>query len=204
MYALTNKRNNKVYIGQHRGYTLSKRWNRKLDNAKVNAHLTAAIKKYGATSFTRKILCFASCQQELDLLEQFWISVYKATDPRFGYNQQSGGRNWRGSYTPRLKQLISKAARKAWAKKSAKERWEFAFAAKLRWLMRTERERERMMAQAHKVPWNKGLKGIPSGRKGKKYGPHKNPCCSRKPFTKQHKERISKGLKRYYRQRAKG
>jgi hypothetical protein len=169
-----------------------------------------AVRKYGPASFSRKILCHASCQQELDLLEQFWILFYKSTDPRFGYNQQSGGRLWRGRYTKRLKQLISEATRKALARRSAKEKWEFAFATKLTWLMRTERQRQRITAPMLKnrrphTPWNKGMKGQgagrPSAKKGRTFGPQKNPCRHRKPFTKQHKERISKALKRYFRRK---
>ena len=181
VYLLTNKVNSKVYVGQHRGFTLSKRWNKKLDNVHVNNHLTGAINKYGAASFSRKIICFATCQQELDLLEQFWIAIYKATDPKHGYNQQSGGRMWRGQYTPRLKQLMSEGVRKAWQRKSKKERWEHAFATKLTWLMRSEHQRKKITTPMHKVPH----------------------AATRRPFTKKHKAAISKALIRYHQERRK-
>jgi group I intron endonuclease len=113
VYLLLNNVNQKAYIGQHYGFTLAKRWNRQLSNAKVNGHLSNAIQKYGPASFSTKILCHASCQQELDLLEQFFIAAYKSTNPRHGYNQQSGGRKWRGQYTKELRQVISEATRKA-------------------------------------------------------------------------------------------
>jgi group I intron endonuclease len=211
VYLLLNRRNNKAYIGQHKGHLLTKRWNRHLSNARVNSHLANAVRKYGFASFSRKILCYASCQQELDLLEQFWIAAYKSTDPRFGYNQQSGGRKWRGQYTKELRQLISEATRKAWARKSAKEKWEFAFATKLMWLVRTERQRKRITSpmrncpREYTPPWNKGLKGQgagrPSARKGRTFGPQKNPCRHRKPFTKEHKRHISEALTQYHKQR---
>jgi|HubBroStandDraft_6_1064221.scaffolds.fasta_scaffold489263_1 group I intron endonuclease len=211
IYLLLNKRNNKAYVGQHRGFNLSKRWNRTLNNVKVNDHLTAAINKYGAKSFSRKILCFASCQEELDLLEQFWIAVYKSTDPALGYNQQAGGRHWCGHYTPKLRKLIGEATRKAWARKSTKEKWEHSFAIKIKWLMRTERQRQRITAairtrpRTGQVPWNKGMKGQgagrPSARKGRTFGEQQNPCRKRKPFTEKHKERISKALKRFHKLR---
>lgn len=213
VYLLLNRVNGKAYIGQTQHYNLSKRWNRLLNNVKVNSHLTAAIKKYGPASFQRKILCFASCQEELDLLEQFWIAVYKATDARFGYNQQLGGRKWCGHYTKKLRQLISEATQKAWARKSSKERWEFAFATKILWLMRTERQRQRITApmrnreRRYCKPWNKGLTGKatgagrPSARKGRTFGKQHNPCRTKAPFTKEHRQRISKGLKRYFRRR---
>jgi group I intron endonuclease len=213
VYLLLNRKNNKAYIGQHHGHTLSKRWNKQLNNVKVNSHLSHAIEKYGPTSFTRKILCHASCQEELDLLEQFWIAAYHSTNPKYGYNKQSGGRKWRGHYTKELRELIGEATRKAWAKKTKKEKWEFSFATKLRWLMRSERQRRRITApmvnspRRYHRPWNKGMKGKavgagrPSGKKGRTFGPQKNPCRTRKPFTKQHKERISTGLKKYFSQR---
>jgi group I intron endonuclease len=210
VYLLLNRINGKAYIGQHRGYTLTKRWNKKLSNAQVNLHLCNAIRKYGPSSFSRQILCHASCQQELDLLEQFWIAFYKSTDPRYGYNIQPGGRKWRGEYTKELRQAISEEIRKGMARRSAKEKWEFAFAIKLRWLMRTERERRRITSpmwhcQRSYRPWNKGLKGKaagagsrPSARKGKTFGPQKNPCRHK---TDEHKKRISQALRRYHRKR---
>jgi group I intron endonuclease len=207
VYLLLNKVNGKAYIGQHKGYDISKRWNRQLNNVKVNSHFSHAVQKYGPASFSRTILCHASCQQELDLLEQFWIAAYKSTDPRFGYNQQSGGRKWRGEYTQ--EQAINEKIRKAWAKKSAKEKWEFAFGVKLRWLMRTERERRRITFPMWNTPreykpWNKGLKGKiagagrPSGRKGRKFGPQKNPCRHR---TEVHRRHLSEALRRSHQRR---
>jgi group I intron endonuclease len=208
VYLLLNTVNEKAYVGQHGGYTLTKRWNQHLYNVKENRHLTNAIKRYGPASFQRKILCYASCQQELDLLERFWIATYGSTDPQFGYNKQAGGRQWRGQYTKRLRQSISKAIRKAWARKSAKEKWEFAFAVKLRWLMRTERQRRLITfpmwhtPRGRRTAWNKGLKGFgagrPSARKGRKFGKQENPCRHK---TEEHRQRISQGLRRYHRQR---
>lgn len=213
VYLLLNKVNQKVYIGQTKHVNLSKRWNSLLTNVKVNNHLTNAIRKYGPASFQRKILCRASCQEELDLLERFWIAVYKATDARYGYNQQAGGRKWAGHYTPKLRQVLSEATQKAWANKSPKERWEFAFATKIRWLMRTERQRRRITSpmwnreRRYCRPWNKGLTGKatgagrPSARKGQTYGPQAHPCRTKAPFTQEHKDRISRGLKRYHKER---
>lgn len=219
VYVLWNRVNGKAYIGQHHGYTLSKRWNRNLSDVHVNRHLTSAIEKYGPASFSRQILCYASCQQELDLLERFWISMYHSTDPRFGYNQQSGGRKWRGEYTKKLRQAISEGTRKglarrsakekrelrqairegvrkAWARKSENERWEFSFGAKIRWLMCTERQRRRITSGIRNSPRH----GRPS-LKGRKYGPQKHPCRHRKPFTEEHKKHIGQALRRYHRQR---
>jgi len=208
VYLLLNRGNGKAYIGQHAGYDLKKRWNSKLSNVKVNSHFHKAIQKYGPANFSRHILCYASCQRELDLLEKLWIAAYRSTDPRFGYNLQSGGRRWKGEYSKEVKEAINKAIREAWAKKSAKEKWEFSFGCKLRWLMRTECERRRITSPMWHTPrgprtaWNKGLKGYRAGRpspmKGKKLGPQKNPCRHR---TEEHRQRISQGLRRYHRQR---
>jgi group I intron endonuclease len=191
VYLLWNQVNGKAYVGQHAGFQLDKRWNKTLSGCrKTNRHLAAAVQKYGANNFSRTILCYAFCQQELDLLEQFWIAAYKSTDPRFGYNQQSGGRIWRAHYTRELRQLISEGTRKAWAKKSAKEKWEFAFAMKIKWLMRTERQRQRITSAIRNWP-----------RKGRKLGPQQNPCGNHKPLTEEHKQRISKALRRSWQRR---
>lgn len=212
IYILRNELNGKCYIGQTRGFALSKRWNSTLTTVRVNPHLTAAITKYGARAFSRHILCYASCQQELDLLERFWIYVLQTTNPKFGYNVQSGGRHWRGEYTPELRRAISEGGRKAWAKKTPKERWEFGLATKLKWLMRSERERERIGRRITKAltgkprtgpAWNKGLspapnKGRPSQRKGRTFGPQRHPCRKRMPFTAEHCQNISRGLKKYF------
>ena len=205
---LQNTVNHKVYIGQTRHQELSKRRSARPSLHKANAHLANAIRKYGPDGFSLNVLCHASCQQDLDLLEQFWIAAYKSTNPQFGYNQQSGGRKWQGQYTKELRQAISEGARKAWARKTPKERWEHAFGVKIRWLMRTERQRKRITSPMWHCPreyrpWNKGLKGWnagqPSPRKGMKCGPQKNPC--REPHTEEHKQKISQGLKQYFKRR---
>ena len=200
IYLLLNRVNGKSYIGQHCGFRLEERWNKNLNNVIVNSHLYHAIQKYGPASFSRQILCYASCQQELDLLEQFWIAAYRSTDPMFGYNLQSGGRKWRGHYSKELRELIGEATRKAWAKKSEKEKWEFAFAIKLRWLNRTERQRRRITSPMRNFPRVYPL-GRPSKKKGRKFGPQKNPCRHPKPFTEEHCRHLSQALLRYHRKR---
>jgi group I intron endonuclease len=217
VYLLLNHVNFKSYIGQTRHHTLSKRWNKHLNNVTVNQHLTSAIHKYGAESFSRKILCHASCQQELDLLEQFWIAFYRSNESRYGYNMQGGGLNWRGEHTPEVKRRIQKAAKRMWARKSPKEHWEFQFATKLRWLSRTEEERQAIsqnitLALLGKprtdTVWNKGIstgrngrKGMPSARQGRSFGRQQHPCLCWPPKTAQHRQHISEGLMKYFQQR---
>ena len=206
VYSIVNQVNFKAYIGQHHGYDLNKRWNRTLSNCKNNSHLKAAITKYGYQAFQRHILTYASCQQEADLLEQFFILICQSTNPEFGYNQLAGGIIWRGSHTPKTKQKLSEAMKQVWLIRSRQEQ---ASAIRRWWRTRTDAERQelrRKISQSrrgqklHKVtpPWNKGLIGLPSARKGKKYGPQKHPCTAYPPQTTQHKRRIGESVRKFW------
>jgi group I intron endonuclease len=196
VYLLQNKVNGKGYVGQHCGFHLEKRWNQKLNNTKMNNHLQAAINKYGPANFRRTVLAYASCQQEADLLEKFFILIYQTTDRRFGYNFQSGGRRGSGRHIEEVRERIRDRMRVVWARKSEKERWEFGFATKLRWLNRTEEEKEQITNQI-----TKSL--VPSGRKGRTFGPQKHPCQSWPAKSEEHKKRISRSLKMYFAQKQK-
>jgi group I intron endonuclease len=213
VYLLRNEANGKCYIGQTRHKTLSKRWNRTLTNATTNGHLKAAIRKYGPESFSRSVLAHASCEAEADLLERFFIQTFQTTDRRFGYNFMSGGKAGPGRHIGEVKERIREKVKTAWAKRSEKAKWEFAFAQKLRWLDRAEEERraisrnitEALLGKPRLVPaWNKGLpgdKGKPSPRKGRKFGPQRSPCTDWPPKTAQHRQHISEGLMKYFQQR---
>lgn len=166
VYQITNEVNGKCYIGQHYGFDLKKRWKQHL--TKSNTHLHAAIKKYGPKVFSRKILAHASCQEELDLLEQFYIQIYQSTSPKYGYNLMSGGL---GAPLPEeSRKKIAEARRRYWTSSRKK-----AMARKIRqvWQNRTEDERteiaEKMsqsMIEVRKTipPWDKGKVGPNAGK----------------------------------------
>jgi len=209
VYLLTNTHNGKHYVGQTKFPVLSKRWCSSLSNS-PNPHLANSIAKYGPEAFDRQILAYASSQEELDLLEQFYIALLRTTDRKYGYNLMAGGRQGPGRHIESVKERIAEGSRRMWARKSPKDRWEFQLATKLRWLSRSEDER---LAISHRITqaltgkpkttpiWNKGLdlpKGRPSPKKGKHYGPQKNPCQNWEPKSEEHRKNISEGLKMYF------
>ena len=105
IYKITNKVNNKVYIGQTK-QGIKKRYNykgnsyiekiynyyecRKRCNQNYNKHLVNAIEKYKFTSFdVNEIIDIAFSKEELDIKEQCWISIYDSF--KNGYNKNIGG-----------------------------------------------------------------------------------------------------------------
>ena len=89
VYLLLNTVNCKGYVGQHKGDSISGRWNKQLDGA--NTHLHAAKEKYGVRAFTREILGVVTTQEELTHLEKLWILTLRTYDPDYGYNMTKGG-----------------------------------------------------------------------------------------------------------------
>lgn len=86
IYKITNKVNNKVYIGQTR-YTLEFRW-RQHQHKKDNTHFHNAIRKYGPENFSVEVL--EECDYEdLNSKEIFYIAKYNSFAE--GYNLTLGG-----------------------------------------------------------------------------------------------------------------
>lgn len=92
IYKVTNKINNKVYIGQTI-QTLSQRRNKhyyKANNeANINTHFINALRKYPKESFSWEIIDQANSQEELDNKEKYWIQYYNSIND--GYNTKDGG-----------------------------------------------------------------------------------------------------------------
>lgn len=86
IYKITNKVNNKSYIGQTR-YTLEFRW-RQHQHKKDNTYFHNAIKKYGIENFNLEILEECSIEN-LDSREIYYISKYDTF--KNGYNLTIGG-----------------------------------------------------------------------------------------------------------------
>jgi len=94
IYAIINRATNKIYIGQTRDIS-----NRRSShfaalrlNRHRNRHLQAAFNKYGANAFAFRILEIVHSPFQLDDREKTHISLHHSTDPRYGYNSESGGR----------------------------------------------------------------------------------------------------------------
>lgn len=89
IYKITNKINNKTYIGQ----TTNKRGfdGRYCGNLRKNTHnldLKRDIEKYGIDNFDiDKKFDKAYSQEELNKLEQLYIKTYNLLDSKYGYNK---------------------------------------------------------------------------------------------------------------------
>lgn len=101
IYLITNKINNKKYVGQSKD--IDRRLKEHLRSAqpekyshkdgrdtKMPVHL--AMNKYGIDNFSFSILEECSVM-ELDDREKYWIKFYDSNDKKKGYNLTSGGKN---------------------------------------------------------------------------------------------------------------
>ena len=89
IYKITNKINNKVYIGQTIR-SLKKRWIEHCCKGSCCPFIHRAIAKYGVDNFTIEQIDHSHSREELDNKEVFWIEFYNSIAPN-GYNLTSGG-----------------------------------------------------------------------------------------------------------------
>lgn len=94
IYKITNKINNKVYIGQ--SINILQRWKAHRsrpfnpNSLQYNSYFYTSIRKYGISNFLFEIL--EECkEEELDAKEQEYIQLYKSNQSEFGYNLTAGG-----------------------------------------------------------------------------------------------------------------
>jgi group I intron endonuclease len=90
IYKITNKVNNKCYIGQTRR-SLRVRWTEHCGKKENCKRLSGAISKYGKDSFLIEQIDSAESIDELNKKEVYWIVFYKSSDRKFGYNIEIGG-----------------------------------------------------------------------------------------------------------------
>jgi group I intron endonuclease len=90
IYKITNKINNKSYIGQTT-VSLHKRWQRHCwaSESKKSMPIVLAIAKYGKDNFVIESLIECKSQAELDEKEIYYAKFYKTFSP-FGYNLRAG------------------------------------------------------------------------------------------------------------------
>ena len=91
IYKITNKINNKVYIGQTKK-TIEERFQEHLKKAKIhtNRYLYDAMNKYGYNNF--QVSKIEECDNtKLDEREIYWIAFYKSNNKKYGYNMTAGG-----------------------------------------------------------------------------------------------------------------
>lgn len=107
IYKITNKIDNKIYIGQtiRDIYLRWKEHKKKRTNCK---YLKAAFEKHGLENFDFKLICI-SFDNNLNELETYYIKKYNSLVPN-GYNLRNGGNN--GKLNEETKQKISESLKK--------------------------------------------------------------------------------------------
>lgn len=92
VYMHKNKINGKIYIGQT-CQNPEQRW-REGEGYKSSSHFYSAIKKYGWSQFDHFILAENLTVEQANFLETQYIKQFHSTDDNYGYNLQSGGKNY--------------------------------------------------------------------------------------------------------------
>jgi len=92
IYLVTNKVNNKKYIGQSICKDIKSRWkqHKVKDSKTIGNYLLSAYNKYGIENFTYKIICICF-DEDCNKYEEEYIKKYNTLVPN-GYNLQSGGK----------------------------------------------------------------------------------------------------------------
>ena len=91
IYKITNKMNNKIYIGQT-NRTIEIRWKEHCRHLNKNMPICRAIKKYGKSNFLVEEL--EECpNNKLDEREQYWIKYFDSFNKENGYNATFGGQD---------------------------------------------------------------------------------------------------------------
>lgn len=104
IYKITNKINNKVYIGQTVKTRPSDRFSqhryiaRHLEQEKSNSYLHQAMAKYGVDNFAFEVVEIVE-NDKLNEREQYWINFYDSLVPH-GYNLTIGGEGTSGFSRP--------------------------------------------------------------------------------------------------------
>ena len=105
IYLVINKINNKIYVGQTVG-SFQDRYKGDIAKNTHNEHLRRSIEKYGIDNFyIVEEYKVAYSQEELDYLEDWYITVYDTMNPSMGYNKRGGGS--RGKWSEESKQKMS-------------------------------------------------------------------------------------------------
>lgn len=110
IYKVTNKLSGRAYIGQT-VRPVAERWKRHLyaaERGSKKAAIHAAIRKYGAHSFTVEVLSTCSDREQLDDAESYFIDLMQTLSPD-GYNLRTGGHRYK--YTAEVREKMAAAKR---------------------------------------------------------------------------------------------
>ena len=182
IYKITNKINNKIYVGQTIR-SICDRWcaHKSDTTRRIDRPLYSAFTKYGIENFAIELLeelPADSTQEDLDNCERKWISNLQTISPN-GYNLALGGRG-RGSVSNETRQKMSLAKigkkRRPYSEETRKR---LSIANKGKKL--SEEHKAKATANLNvkgKPPWNKGIpqteevkKKLSAAKTGKKLGP---------------------------------
>jgi group I intron endonuclease len=111
IYAITNGHNGKVYVGQSTDVDARRSWHFAMLRSQKhpNRHLQSSVIEHGIDGFTFDVVEY--CEETLlDERERAWIERLASTDPRFGYNLDSGG-SMHHRHSPETCRKISEANR---------------------------------------------------------------------------------------------
>lgn len=110
IYKITNKINSKVYIGQSEDLERRIKSHKILlnRNAHCNIHLQNAWNKYKEDNFIFEIIYIANENENINLLEQEYISKYQSFNQNYGYNLTTGGEGYKLSEEIKQKISVSK------------------------------------------------------------------------------------------------
>lgn len=190
--------NGKRYVGITTYPKPEYRW-QKGKGYQTNKHFYSAIKKYGWSSITHEVFEVES-EEEMYRKEVELISFYHSNDPRYGYNNSSGGeKSALGcKCSEEAKRKISEANRKRWSDPEYREKM-----LEVRKGRVLSEEARRHLAEADKKKWAdpgyrekvvKAMKGksrseetrrkIAEAQKGKP-----------KPHSEEHKRHIAEAMK---------
>lgn len=113
IYLITNKVNNKVYVGKTKFSPEERfnhhKWNR---NKKSCVYLYNSFDKHGIESFHVSTLATCETNEEACGIEKMYIEFFNSADSRFGYNLTLGGDG--GTHNEDTKKKISENSKKHW------------------------------------------------------------------------------------------
>jgi len=110
IYKITNLINDKKYIGKTNGNNPNYMGSGIL--------LKQAISKYGIRNFNREILFESDSEDELRIMEKYYIERERAVERSDYYNLHIGGQ---GGYIPKKKGMMSEPIKKYWDNLSEEE-----------------------------------------------------------------------------------
>lgn len=174
IYKITNKINNKIYIGKTEN-SIQHRFQEHIKTSRKScsyrSHLYSAMREYGVDNFSIELV--ESCDERLDERERYWIKFYQSQNPDIGYNIHEGGRGGRTfvETPPQMTQKQIDALRVGWYL-PASEKQKQTVKSLMTGRTVSEKTREKLRsANIGKVVSNETREKLSKIRKGKKLPP---------------------------------